>query len=124
MNGPTDFGRQLQSIEAMLAAPSTWDGLEHAFKPSQMPDRFDPGDDIKMLLAGLKNTVDGRRIIEWLADLTFRAPYPSTGSSFEQAALAAAKHEARAAVGHVLLRAIAEGDALLNQRSQRHETPA
>lgn len=118
MNGPVDFGRQLQAVDRLISSPPSWDDLLKEFTPAAVPDTFDPGDDMKKLLAGLYNTAEGRRIIEWLADLTFRAPYPHTGASLEAAALAAAKHEARAAVGRSILKAIADGNQLLNHRSQ------
>ena len=81
-------------------------------------------DDMKQVLFHFYNTMEGRRIIEWLADLTVRAPFPHVGSLKESAALAAAKHEARTAVGYALLRAIAEGEQLFAQQRSRHETPA
>lgn len=125
MNGPVDFSRQMMAVERLLADPTSWDGLDKAFAPAKVADNFDPGDDMKMMLAAFAYTAEGRKIIEWLADLTCRAPYPQTGNSIQSAALAAAKHEARAAVGSVIMRAIADGEKLLGQkRSQNDAKPS
>ncbi|MCZ8545069.1 hypothetical protein OOJ09_12820 [Mesorhizobium qingshengii] len=79
---------------------------------------------MKIMLFHFYGTGEGRSIIEWMADLTVRAPFPHVGSMKESAALAAAKHEARTAVGYALLRAIAEGEQLWTQRRSHHEKPA
>ncbi|OBQ59578.1 hypothetical protein EFV37_22130 [Mesorhizobium loti] len=112
----------MMAIDQLLAGTPTWEGLNQAFFPSKTADNFDPGDDMKQVLFHFYNTQEGRRIIEWMADLTVRAPFPHVGNLMEGAALAAAKHEARTAVGYALLRAIAEGEQLwTQQRSQTHE---
>jgi hypothetical protein len=106
------------SLDAMLAnlGGVGWAGLEEHFSPAKVADAFDPGADLKKVLFALYHTVDGRKIVEWWFDLTFRAPYPHVGSSLEAAAIAAAKHEARAAVGLALLKAIADGEKLLHPK--------
>jgi hypothetical protein len=123
MNGPMPFRREVAPLDDMLASVGGegWEGLDKLFHPAEVPDRFDPGAEVKKFLAAAMRTPAGREAIQWLADITLRAPYPHVGTSLEAAAIAAAKHEARAAVGEVLLRAIAQGDQLLNQRSQNHE---
>lgn len=93
-----------------------WDGIEKLFAPAVMPDRFDPGDTIKKMLAAFYRTAQGRELIEWLADLTVRAPYPHVGTDFQSAAIAAAKHEARFGVGLVLFKALADGEQLFNPK--------
>lgn len=122
--GPTPFPRQMLGAESLINAAPTWDGLMNAFKPAIVPDRFDPGDDMKLVLFHFYNTVQGRQIVDWLFDLTARAPFPHVGSTRESAALAAAKHEARAAVGLAVARAITDGEKIWNQRSQSHEDTA
>ncbi|MDG4894625.1 hypothetical protein P9272_13690 [Mesorhizobium sp. WSM4976] len=120
-NGPFPFARQMMAVEELLGAVPTMEGLTQSFFPAKVGDNFDPGDDLKLLLFHFNNTADGRRIIEWLADLTVRAPFPHVGSMKESAALAAAKHEARTAVGYAMLRAIAEGEKIWTQRrSQKY----
>jgi hypothetical protein len=123
--GPFPFSRQMLAIEDMLASVPTMEGLNQAFFPARTSDNFDPGDDMKLVMFHFNNTAEGRRIIEWFCDLTVRAPFPHVGSMKESAALAAAKHEARTAVGYAMLRAIAEGEQLWKAaRSHDNEKPA
>lgn len=122
MNGPFPFSRQSQAIDRLLQQTPDWNGLEQAFFPAKVADNFDPGDDMKKVLAAFYATAEGRKILDWIFDLTCRAPYPSIGSTNETAALAAKAHEARAAVGYVVGRAIVDGLELLKQRMEpRHE---
>lgn len=117
MSEPFPFARSVQSLDELLDQASFgggWQGLEKMLAPAKVPDSFDPGQDMKKVLCAFYHTTEGRRIIDWLMDLTVRAPYPHVGTNFNQAAIAAAKHESRAAVGLVILQAIAEGDALLH----------
>lgn len=121
---PFPFSRPMMAIDQLLAGTPTWDGLSQAMFPAKVADNFDPGEHMKIMLFHFYGTAEGRSIIEWMADLTVRAPFPHVGSMKESAALAAAKHEARTAVGYALLRAIAEGEQLWTQRRSHHETPA
>jgi len=116
MNGPFPFARQMMAVDQLMQATPDWKGLTQAFFPAAVADNFDPGDDMKLVLYHFSNNAEGRRIIEWFADLTVRAPFPHVGSMKESAALAAAKHEARTAVGYAMLRAIAEGEQLWKQQ--------
>lgn len=120
MTGPFPFARQMMAVDSLLSAAPNWGGLEQAFFPASVPDSFDPGDDMKLVLFHFSNTAEGRRILEWIFDLTARAPFPHVGSTKESAAIAAAKHEARTAVGYVVGRAIADGEKLWKQRSEAH----
>ncbi|WP_292618288.1 hypothetical protein [Mesorhizobium sp.] len=115
-SGPFPFSRQMMAVDDLLQAPTDWNGLAQAFYPAKVPDNFDPGEDMKVVLFHFNNTAEGKRIIEWFVDLTVRAPFPHVGSMKESAALAAAKHEARTAVGYAMLRAIAEGEQIWSQR--------
>lgn len=124
MSGPFPFSRQMMAVDDLLKAAPTWAGLEQAFFPARVADNFDPGEDMKQVLFHFYNTAEGRRILEWIFDLTARAPYPHVGSMKDSAALAAKAHEARTAVGYVIGRAIADGEDLWKQRSQAHEKPA
>lgn len=119
MSGPHPFRREMADLDTMMASigGEGWDGLEQRFAPAPVPDRFDPGEEIKKFWAAAWGTAQGRAAIQWLADITLRAPYPHGGATLEAAALASAKHEARAAVGEVLLLAMIEGEQLLNPRS-------
>ncbi|RUW46088.1 hypothetical protein [Mesorhizobium sp. M8A.F.Ca.ET.021.01.1.1] len=114
-SGPYPFGRQMAAVDQVLAGVPDWEGLSQAFYPVKTADNFDPGTDMKQVLFHLYGTLEGRRIIEWLADLTVRAPYPHVGQSKDSVMIAAAKHEARVGVGLVLFRAIADGEELYKQ---------
>lgn len=127
MSGPFSFARETISLDDMMAqiGGPGWEGLAGEFKPAPVPDRFKPEDEQMRFIAAFYGTAEGRRFFEWIFDLTIRAPYPSTGTNFEQAAMAAAKHEARVAVGRVICQAIADGrDLIDNKRSQTDAKPA
>ncbi|ESY21513.1 hypothetical protein X749_27850 [Mesorhizobium sp. LNJC391B00] len=109
------------AVDQLLSSTPDWSGLSQAMFPAKVADNFDPGDDMKLVLYHFYGNAEGRRIIEWLADLTVRAPFPHVGSMKESAALAAAKHEARTAVGYALLRAIAEGEELWKQQTRSQD---
>lgn len=118
MSGPQNVNPRgiVNPIDDMFTAGGQgWDALEKMMKPALMADQWRPQDDLLKQIAALSMTEFGRELFSWLFDLTNRAPYPQTGDSIESAALAAAKHEARAAVGEVILNAIVEGRKLLNQ---------
>lgn len=116
MSGPVAFQRQLKAVEDLISGRPNWQGLEEAFAPAQVSDRFRPEDDLAKMMAAFSRTAEGQRMFEWIFELTKWAPYPKTGNSFESAALAAAKHEARVAVGDVIFAAIGAGDELLNPK--------
>lgn len=118
MSGPVEFARQVQALDQLLNAAPNWDGLEKAFAPAKTPDHFEPDDFMKQQLAALYNTADGRQIIDWLFDLTLRAPFPHVGSSRDSAWIAGAKHEARVAVGQTVARAIVDGRELFNRKKE------
>lgn len=122
--GPFAFQRQLQSLDKMLADAPSWDMLEKQFKPADTGP-LEPEAELKKWAAAFAQTPMGRQFFEYVADITFRAPYPHVGSSRDSAWLAAGKHEARAAVGLVLMRVIADGTALLSApKEPNHEEPA
>ncbi|WP_156932462.1 hypothetical protein [Mesorhizobium sp. LNJC391B00] len=121
MSGPFAFSRPMLAVDQLLSSTPDWSGLSQAMFPAKVADNFDPGDDMKLVLYHFYGNAEGRRIIEWLADLTVRAPFPHVGSMKESAALAAAKHEARTAVGYALLRAIAEGEELWKQQTRSQD---
>ena len=108
--------RTMMAVEKLLAATPSWGDLEQQFAPAQTAQNFEPDRDLKMSLAALASQAHGGRIVEWLLDLTTRAPYPHVGQTADSVVLAAAKHEARAAIGWVLLRAIADGAELWKQK--------
>jgi hypothetical protein len=116
MTGPANINPRglVRPLDTMLTAGGEgWDALQKLFEPAVMSDRWRPDDQILKFVAAMSQTEQGRAFLDWIFDLTNRAPYPSIGGGIEQAALAAAKHEARAAVGEVILTAIVEGRRLL-----------
>lgn len=115
-NGPVNFARDHNAVDALLAAPPTWDGLLADFLPAPSSQKFEPEANVKLILAGMYTTPSGRDAIHWLLDITVFAPYPHVGPSFETAALAAKAHEARAAVGSVLMKAISDGMNLMHKK--------
>lgn len=104
----------LEEIEQAIGA-NGWDFFRDQFGPAVVAQSFDPGNDLKKNLAAFARTGLGREIIDWLLDLTCRAPYPVTSQSLHDLAFAAAKHQARAAVGETIIKAIADGNALLDR---------
>lgn len=92
-----------------------WDFFREQFAPALVSQSFDPGEDFKKNLAAFARTDLGRRIVDWLLELSCRAPYPVTSQDMQDLAFAAAKHQARAAVGETIIKAIADGNQLLNR---------
>jgi hypothetical protein len=121
MSGPQNvnpraaaFG-SLEDIERQIDAKG-WDFFERQFTPANISKQFEPDDDLKIHLAALAQTELGRRLFDWLLDLTCRAPYPFTVEDRDTLAFAAAKHQARAAIGETIVKAIADGRKLLNAK--------
>ena len=117
MTGPFPFSRQTMPLDRMIeqAGAPGWKFFEDMFKPAGVSDRFDPGADMKKFLAAFEQTAQGRQFLEWIADLTVRAPFPHVGSSRDAAWIAGAKHEARFGVGSVIFKAVADGRELLSK---------
>lgn len=120
MSGPQNVSPRplamgsLEEIERMVGAKG-WDFFEERFGPALVAQNFDPGDEFKRNMAAFARTAFGRVIVDWLLDLTCRAPYPVTSQDMQDLAFAAAKHQARAAVGETIVKAIADGNALLDR---------
>ena len=120
MSGPQNINPRplaMGALEDLQAAmgPLGWDFFEKQFGPAVVAENFDPGVEVKRFAAAMSQTAEGRRFIDWLLDLTCRAPYPVTSQSIEDLAMSAAKHQARAAVGETIVKAIADGHKLLNR---------
>lgn len=113
INGPKHFSKEL---EQAIEGRSGWDFLEKQLMPALVHDSFRPENRVLDELARYAETEVGREVIAWLRSISDGAPYPRTGfGTLETTALAAAKHEGRAAVGHALALAIAEGQRLRKQ---------
>lgn len=125
MSGPFAFPSGVPDLDKMLAqiGGEGWAGLERQFAPAKVPDHFEPDEQLKTMMFAFSRTDQGRQMFEWIAELTFRAPYPHIGNTRDSAWLAAKAHEARAAVGLAVMKAIADGEAILKKRSQSNEKP-
>jgi len=116
MTGPANINPRsiVRDLDTMMTAGGVgWEALETMFQPAVMADPWRPSENVMKFAAAMAQTDQGREFLAFIFDLTKRAPYPHIGNSMESAALAAAKHEARAAVGEVVLQAIVEGRKLL-----------
>ena len=124
MSGPAGaIARNVMNeVDAAVADESGWDWFKNNFAPAAVADSFRPEDQVLKALFLFAQTETGAKAIAWLHELSDRAPYPMIEGSFEQAALAAAKHQGRAGVGHVLSKAVAEGKRLIELN--RRETAA
>lgn len=116
MSGPFAFPTDRMNLDQMLESigGKGWAGLERQFSPAKVTDHFEPEKRLKMTMAALARTQEGRQLFDWIYQLTVFAPYPHVGSTRDSAWLAAKAHEARAAVGLSIYRAIQDGEKLLN----------
>ncbi|MBX3580074.1 MAG: hypothetical protein KF723_22960 [Rhizobiaceae bacterium] len=92
-----------------LVAGNGWDFFAQQFAPANVADDFRPVDPILQALARMYEFPETRAVIDWILDLSVRAPYPRGESTTEELGIAAAKHQARAAVGEAIVKAIVEG---------------
>lgn len=107
-----------EAVDAEINDADGWRWFRDEFLPAAVADTFRPADDVLIAIWRLSQTGEGERIFAWLYDLTLNAPYPATGGSFENTALAAAKHQGRAGVGQTLKKAVAEGRRLDDIRNK------
>lgn len=103
-----------QELQAQFGS-GDWRELEEMFKPALVTRDFEPDEKLKRFAAACWSSGEGRAFIDWLFDLTCRAPYPVTSQDMNDLAFAAAKHQARAAVGETLAACICDGLKILNR---------
>lgn len=120
MTGPVNINPRRAAMGSLddltsVGGKQGWDALEAAFLPALTGQGLRPDERIMRFLAAMAQTEDGRAFVDWLFDLTCRAPYPRTGGDRDELAFAAAKHQARAAVGDVIAAALVEGRRLIDQ---------
>lgn len=117
MSGPAIPPRNIarEVTEAALES-SGWGYFEQQILPLAMSDTFRPADALLTKIALYAQTADGQEFFKWLHEITDRAPYPVGLDGFENMAMAAAAHGARAHVGHLLNKALIEGQRLLDQQ--------
>ena len=104
-----------REVDDALREGSGWEFFKKQFLPAVVADTFRPADEVLIEIARYSETQGGARVMAWLHELTDGAPYPVGTTSLEETAIAAARHQGRAGVGHVLKKAVAEGKRLLNQ---------
>ncbi|YBV97534.1 hypothetical protein M1D80_11835 [Phyllobacteriaceae bacterium JZ32] len=122
MNQPLTTRRATMPLEDMLKGTDDYLNVEKMIEklaPAQVGQNFRPSDNLMKFLYLFSQQRDAKELFDWLMDLTIRAPYPHISGSFEEAAIAAAKHQARAGIGEVIIEAIAEGKRLIEQSNQR-----
>jgi len=117
VSGPQNVSPREAAIGGMaeleqLVAGNGWAFFEKQFAPAAVADDFRPVDTVMQSLARLYDFAETRAALDWILDLTCRAPYPRGESTTEQLGIAAAKHQARAAVGEAIVKAIVEGRKL------------
>jgi hypothetical protein len=106
-------------LKAAMDDSEGWKFFEENLLPAAMADTYRPDDRVMTSLARFAATLDGRDVVAWLRSISDRAPYPFvTGGNLEHAALGAAKHEGRAHVGHLIEKAIREGQRLIDASSR------
>ena len=109
---------QLQNFRRLFPGISDqeWDELCEQFAPAPAPGDFRPNDQTLKTIAALHSDPNTKPAIEWLLNITVNAPYPVTGQGIEELAFAAAKHQARVAVGETIIKAIKEGQKLIDNQ--------
>lgn len=120
MSGPFIPAREAQPLDLLeqSVAGGGWESLDEMFKPHRQDAPLQPSDDVAKALWVLRQHGEGRAIIEWLMDITLRAPLRVTGRSIEETALNAAARQGINGVGEVILKAIARGGELMQPKNQ------
>ena len=107
-----------------MAKGNGWSVLEGLFQPAAVNQPFRPADEVLLEFGRLQRTASGQQLLDWLHKISDLSPYPAvTVRGFEQAALAAAKHEGRSGVGLAIRAAEREGKALLDQKTNQGAKP-
>lgn len=121
-NGPMVPGRVAQPIEEMIAGTDDVLNVDKIIERlgEQTPGgEFKPSNDVAELFYLMYSRADSREAIEWLFNLTVRAPEPLIQDNFERAALLAARRQARQALGDVLAHAIALGEKIHKAKTEK-----
>lgn len=111
---------KLSVSELMAIAGGELDNTQIAQKmgPAGLHGDNEPDDELLKFMAGLARTRQGEALFQFIWKLTFLAPYPVTVENMEALAFAGAKHQARCAVGEVILAAITTGDRLIEEQKE------
>lgn len=119
--GPMIPSRVAQPLDNMLANTDGFLDIDDAIKKiggMRSVAEYKPVDRVAERFYQLYQEPVGRELIEWLFELTSRAPMPLIENGFEHAALLAAKTQARQGVGKVIAAAICEGEQIYNRKKE------
>ena len=113
--------RTAQPIDLLQhgVAGGGWEALEDMFKPHLSDAPLQPSDEVAVFLLGMFREPRGREVLEWLMDITLRAPLRVTGRTLEETALMAATRQGINGVGEAVLAAIGHGAAILEKSKQQ-----
>ena len=118
MTAPVFSRREAQPLDRLIASAGGegWAGLDKLLEPALAKRQScEPGDDIKKALAVMARAGQGRAVIEWLMDITVRAPFRVTGATVEETAMRASNRQGIEGVAEAVLAAIADGERLLSE---------
>lgn len=119
MSRPVFSDRDALPFNDLLESKQPWEDLDKLFKPSLAEAPLQPSDDVAINLALFAQSAKGRLILEWIMDITLRAPLRACGSTFEETALKTAQRQGINGVAEAILNAINHGEALLEQRKSK-----
>ncbi|MDZ7822575.1 MAG: hypothetical protein U5K75_00050 [Ahrensia sp.] len=117
--GPMIPRRVAQPVEQMLENTDGYLDIDKAIEAiggMRAKAEYKPDDEVALWFYQTYLDAKGRKVIEWLLDLTARAPIPMMEKGFEHAALMAAKAQAREGIGNVIAEAICLGEKIFKQK--------
>lgn len=117
---PARAAQPLDLLEQSYTGGAGWDDLDLDALRAALPDNapLKPSDEIARFMFGLYSTAEGRRMFEWLMDITIRQPLRATGPTIEETALRTATRQGINGVAEAVLAAIALGESLINKPRQ------
>ncbi|MUZ80780.1 hypothetical protein GOZ78_03505 [Agrobacterium vitis] len=120
MTGPFIAGREAQPLDLLEqgVAGNGWEGLEGLFNLDGPKDELKPEDELAEFMWGLSQTAHGRKMFEWMMDISIRQPLRITGATIEQSALMGATRQGINGFAEVILKAIAKGSQINSTRKQ------
>lgn len=119
MSGPFLPARSASPIDLLAesALSGGWPELEAIVKARPEATPLQPNDETARFMYGLFGTAEGRRMFEWMMDISIRQPLRATGRTFEETALLTATRQGVNGMAEVILAAIKHGEQLVHQRN-------
>lgn len=114
MSGPVFGERSALPFDDLLRNSKGWDDLNELL-PQLAEAPLRPSDTVAKNMANLARTKGGRDMLEWIMDITLRAPYHVTGKTIEETALNSATRQGINGVAEAILNAIKHGEDLLEK---------